>query len=215
MNKALIFILILSLATLIYGADSTNDIESPLIVNELDPRSQHYNQLQTNDDSDDDTVTNPPEDRSWTIPNAQFAVGLPIFGTIFGFLTSFEENDPISLFMRAIYVMSFLVCVQVYFGFYLSCQRRQNSYCPLIPEIVYTEIDFGHGPMDVSFGRWISGPFTWISEIFSFLPDEAYAKLEETGYFPPRSITHMIFMVQLFYYIGIYDCYRNNIMSQI
>lgn len=222
MNKrSLVLILFFALISFIRAANSYNDIESPLISDDQTnrSRSQQYSQLPTNNDSgsnsdsDDDTLVN-SANQSWTIPRAQFDVGLPIYGTIFGFLTAWELNDPISLFIRAIYVMSFLVCIQVYFGFYLSCQRRPNSFCSYLPQLVYSKIDFGRGPTDVSFGRWVSGPFSWISEIFSFLPDDAYAYLEEHAYFPPRSITHLIFMVQLLYYFGMYDCYRSNIMSQ-
>lgn len=213
MNCSRFFIVFfLSSITFVSAASSQNDIESPILSNELDPQSQHYTQLRTEEDNTDDE-SNQVSNQSWTIPRSQFDVGLPIYGTIFGFLTSWELNDPISLFMRAIYIMSFLACVQVYFGFYLSCQRRPESSCPYLPEIVCTKIDFGRGPTDVSFGRWASGPFSWISEIFSFLPNEAYTYLENNAYFPPRSITHMIFMVQLLYYFGMYDCYRSNIMQ--
>jgi hypothetical protein len=221
-RKCLLFILFLTLFSFIRAASSYNDIESPLIpVDDSNhhSHSQQYRQLPNNTDNDSDRddidiIANIDSNQSWTIPRAQFDVGLPIYGTIFGFLTAWELNDPISLFIRAIYIMSFLVCVQVYFGFYLTCQRRENSFCSFIPEIVFSKIDFGRGPMDVSFGRWISGPFSWISEILSFLPDDAYAYLEEHAYFPPRSITHMIFMVQLLYYFGMYNCYRSNIMTQ-
>lgn len=214
-SKILLLGFIFTIISSIKAANSHKDIESPLITNEVNPLSQNYSQIPTNDNVDDDeNLVNPTENQSWTIPRAQFDVGLPIYGTIFGLLTAWELDDPISLFIRAIYIMSFLVCVQVYFGFYLSCQRRQNSCCSYLPEIVCTKIDFGRGPMDVSFGRWVSGPFSWVSEIFSFLPEAAYAYLEEHAYFPPRSITHMIFMVQLLYYFGLYDCYRGNIMAQ-
>ena len=200
-----------------------NDIESPLIKDTtLQPStSQHYSSLPDSDGSSNNNANESDDEHpassgneSWKIPRAQYDVGLPIYGAIFGFLTAWESNDPISLFIRAIYVMSILVCIQVYFGFYLACQRRSGSCCSFIPEIVYTKIDFGRGPMDVSFGRWLSGPFSWIFEVFSFLPTEAYAYLEQHAYFPPRPITHLVFMVQLLYYFGMYDCYRNNILSR-
>lgn len=212
MNTRTAIILIVSLITfnliLIQSASSHNHgIESQLLT--VNDQDSQYSELITNDSDEVEVVP----DRSWKVPRGQFDVGLPIYGTIFGFLTAWDEDDPISLFIRAIYVMSFVVCVQVYFGFYLSCHRRQDSCCPFIPELKYNKIDFGSTAMDVSFGRWISGPFTWISEVISFLPVEAYEYLEQNAYFPRRSVIHLIFMVQLLYYFGMWDCYRSNVMA--
>ena len=192
---------------------SVHDVET------ADSDSSVYTRLRSNVDSsssdsaesDDEDNTTAPQS-GWVIPRAQFDVGLPIYGTIFGFLTSFSQTDPISLFIQSIYIMSFLVCVQVYFGFYLSCHRREGWLCALLPEIRYNGIDFGAGGMNVSFGRWISGPFSWISEIISFLPEEGYEFLRKEAHFPDRAIVHLIFMVQLLYFFGLYDCYRSNIM---
>lgn len=180
------------------------DLENPLLSESSQSRSR------------DVTVSNsalPDADGSWKVPRAQFDVGVPIYGTIFGFMTAWGEDDPINVFVRAIYVMSFLVCAQVYFGFNLALQRRPGAMCPNIPRIVYHKIDFPSGPLDVSFGRWASGPFSWVTAAISFLPPDAYLYLEESAYFPKRSIIHLLFMVQLLYYFGMYDCYRQNVMQ--
>ena len=190
------------------SSHASHDVENPLSASSSD-----YLPLNNNEEEEDDPTAN--NQRTWMIPRGQFDVGIPIFGTIFGFMTAWDQDDPISLVVRAIYIMSFLVCVQVYFGFYISVHRRGGDSCCLmscLPEFKYNRVDFGHNGMDVSFGRWASGPFSWISEIISFLPIEGYEYLENNAYFPKRSIVHLIFMVQLLYYFGLYDCYRSNII---
>lgn len=191
----------------VHGGD--RDLENPLLSD------GRYNQLSTtgNDESSDSEDEADTSASAWKVPRAQFEVGVPIYGTIFGFMTAWGQDDPISLFIRAIYIMSFLVCAQVYFGFYLGCQRRPDACCSYLPRIVYTKLDFPAGPLDVSFGRWISGPFSWITAAISFLPEDAYVYLEKNAFFPNRPIIHLIFMVQLLYYFGMYDCYRGNIMT--
>lgn len=206
MNIFIIALPLIFLNLFLVQTASVNDIESSII--QSGDQDRQYSELRGSDDINEYESVVP--DRSWKIPRAQFDVGLPIYGTIFGFLTAWDEDDPLSLVIRAIYIMSFIVCVQVYFGFYISCHRR--ACCSLLPEFKYNKIDFGSNALDVSFGRWASGPFTWISEIISFLPLEAYEYLEENAYFPKRSIIHLIFMVQLLYYFGMWDCYRSNVM---
>lgn len=203
--KLTVLIFLLSILCLVTASSRqvSNDIENQ--------RSADYAPLA---DNDDDVDLVPAENRAWTIPRGQFDVGLPIFSTIFGFMTSFGQDDPISLLVRAIYITSFAVCVQVYFGFYVSVQRRSGSCCltSCLPEFKYNKVDFGTNPMVVSFGRWASGPLSWITEVISFLPPEAYEYLQDHAYFPNRPIIHLLFMIQLLYYFGMYDCYRSNIM---
>ena len=186
-----------------------NDVENPLITD------SEYAPLATNDNDDDANNLPVAENRAWTVPRGQFDVGIPIYGTIFGFMTSMNHDNPISLMIRAIYIMSFIVCVQVYFGFYISVQKRGGANCmtSCLPEFKYNRVDFGNNGMTVSFGRWISGPFSWITQIISLLPAEAYVYLEKEAYFPDRSIVSLIFMVQLLYYFGLFDCYRSNILA--
>lgn len=189
----------------------SNDIENPL-SSSSSSRSEYA--LLAGDEGEVQLAAPVAANRPWTVPRGQFDVGVPIFGTIFGFMTAWGQDDPISLLVRAMYIVSFLVCVQIYFGFYVSVHRRGGDCCltACLPEFKYNRVDFGTNPLDVSFGRWASGPFSWISEVISFLPDEAYEYLEKTAYFPNRPIVHLVFMVQLLYYFGLYDCYRSNIV---
>lgn len=200
--------LIFLLFNFLWISMKTSDIENRLITDETQMGS--YNQLSNTETDNDESVE---IDRFWKIPRAQYDVGVPIYGTIFGFMTSWGQDDPISLFIRAIYIMSFLVCVQIYFGFYLGCYRNPEACCSYIPRVNYVKIPFTSGPLDVSFGRWISGPFSWITAAISFLPNDAYSYLEDNAYFPQRTIIHLIFMVQLLYFFGMYDCYRSNVMQ--
>ena len=190
---------------------ATSDISNPILSSRSD-----YTPLLGDDDIEEGSgiVPGSSESRAWTVPRGQFDVGVVIYGIIFGFMTSWGQDDPISLLARSIYVMSFLVCVQVYFGFYISVQKRGGSCCLIsyIPEFKYNRVEFGRNGMEVSFGRWVSGPFSWIWEVLSYLPAEYYTFLMEKAYFPNRSIIHLIFMVQLLYFFGLYDCYRSNIV---
>jgi len=202
-RSSLLFLIIFSLlCNLCKGAD----LESGLITSQPTSSDQYVHLPDSEDGSNEEADE---DDGSWKIPKVQLDVGVPIYGTIFGFMTAWGLDDPINLFVRAIYVMAFLVSVQVYFGFYLTCMRSASpsDSCRYIPRLGITTIDFGNGPK-VSFGRWASGPFSWISAIFGFLPPEYYIYLQEKAGFPGQPIIHLIFMVQLLYYFGMYDCYR-------
>lgn len=210
MNSRIAFLFLLSLifaSFFIAQSAIVQDIENPMLAEGQD---HQYSQLPTNDPEPNDNPV--VADRSWKVPRGQFNIGTTIYGIIFGFLVSWGENDIISLGVQVIYLMSFIVCLQAYFGFYISCHRRVDSCCPFMPELRYNRIVFESAGGDVSFGRWVSGPFAWISEIISFLPADVYTYLEQEAYFPKRSIIHLIFMVQLLYYFGAWDCYRNNIL---
>lgn len=180
--------------------------------NDVESRRGNYVPLPSGDEDDSVLL---PENRPWTVSRGQYNVGIPIFGTILAFMTSWGQNGTTYIFVRAITVISFLVCAQVYFGFYISVHRRGGSCCLIscLPQFKYNRIVFESNEGDVSFGRWAAGPFTWINEIISYLPPDAYAFLEEKAYFPNRSIVHLIFVVQVLYFFGLYDFYRSNILK--
>jgi hypothetical protein len=210
--KSLFFLFAFTLFLLCDKCKSA-DLESQLIPGDQNSRGQYSNLPNHSDASDsDDEVVNEDEG-SWKIPKVQLDVGVPIYGTIFGFMTAWGLDDPIDLFIRATYVMAFLVSVQIYFGFYFTCMRSASpsDSCAFIPRLGISKIDFGNGPK-VSFGRWASGPFSWISAIFGFLPPQQYAYLQEKAFFPGQPMIHLLLMVQLLYYFGLYDCYRGTIM---
>ena len=82
-----------------------------------------------------------------------------------------------------------------------------------MPRINYHRITYPSTDMDVSFGRWVAGPFTWIFEALAYLPDEAYDHLRQQANFPKQSVMELIFMVQFLYYLGIWDLYRKNMLN--
>ena len=71
-----------------------NDVENPLITD------SEYAPLANNDNDDDANNLPVAENRAWTVPRGQFDVGIPIYGTIFGFATSMNQDNPISLMIR-------------------------------------------------------------------------------------------------------------------
>lgn len=153
--------------------------------------------------------------RRWKIPRAQYEVGIPVYGAILGFMTSWTEqqDDLVSIFMRAIYALSFLVSAQLYFGFHVTLERN-GCCCAFLPRISLSWIKFPHTGNDVSALRWLSGPLSWVFAAISFMPPDGYQYLEDHFSFPRQSIVQLVFMIQLLYYVGFYNICKLYFMPQ-
>ena len=206
-----VFALILLIASTNASHIMGNDIENPLRAD-----SEHV-PLANSDNEDGASNLPVAGNRAWTVPRGQFDVGIAIYSLIFQLMTFPDQNNPISFVISAILIMSLIICVQLYFGFYISVQKRSGAdfLTSLLPEFKYTQVDFGNDGERVPYARWASGPFSWITQILSLFPVEEEVCLEIEPYFSDKTILNLIFIVQLMYYFGYFDCNWNNIDAKL
>jgi hypothetical protein len=214
-SYSLCFLLLFIKVKLVCSSSNLNvsrDIESLLIEDSVN--NNQYIALSASDEnsSSDSNITTTDENPEWKVPLAQYYIGFPINGIIFGFLTTLSQEGFFSYLFEAVYFVSFIVCVHLYFGFSLSFHHLEESCCSFIPIPKISRVIFPSNEMDVTFFRWIVGPISWIFEVFSYLPPGSFSYLKRKAYFPDQSIFHLMFMVTFLFYLGVADWYKKSMM---
>ncbi len=219
MLVACLFVGSLGSAVVSYKKTSSNEVANPL-VSESENENGFSQLPQTDPDMEAGTgptdVTEmqqepqPPAVADWKISLIQFLSGVPIHGAIIALMHSWEDDDPTSLLLKALCFVTIAVCIQNYFNFHLVWRR--NGCCGALPGIQILRLKYPATDYDVSVGRWVAGPLTWITEIFTFLPPDAYKALQgQVSYFPEPALMRLVCLIQLLYCFGVYDVYRESL----
>lgn len=152
-------------------------------------------------DSDSDQFIVPAGKVPYYQYSASWGVQLPLF-----FLVSFYKHESNSAqILCAVSAYCIFLCVPVYFGYWpIIPITFDASYKPTFN---LQRINLNPNGIFLSWKRWITGPFFWLSELILLLPNDIYSQLQSKFKLLDRPQLIFVFVLLGLQFFGVFELY--------